>query len=68
VTISPTPRHGLVRHDMNVRADSVRPLCRADHIFRDESGAVLLTMHGMVGAGSAALNRIAGHERAAAQQ
>jgi hypothetical protein len=68
VTTSPTPRHGLIRHDMNVRADSVRPLCRADHIFRDESGAVLLTMHGMVGAGSAALNRIAGHERAVAQQ
>jgi hypothetical protein len=68
VTTSPAPRHGLVRHEMNVRADSVRPLCRADHLFRDESGAVLLTMHGMVGAGSAALNRIAGSDRAGAQQ
>jgi hypothetical protein len=68
VTTSPTPRHGLVRHEMTIRADSVRPLCRADHQFRDESGAVLLTMHGMVGAGSAALNRIAGSERAVAQQ
>ena len=68
VTTSPTPEHGRIHHDMNVRADSVRPLCRADHVFRDESGAVLLTMHGMVGAGSAALNRIAGQERAGAQQ
>jgi NAD(P)-dependent dehydrogenase (short-subunit alcohol dehydrogenase family) len=67
VTTSPAPRHGLVRHEMNVRADSVRPLCRADHLFLDESGAVLLTMHGMVGAGSAALNRIAGSDRAAAR-
>jgi hypothetical protein len=67
VTTGPAPRHGLVRHEMTVRVDSVRPLCRADHLFRDESGAVLLTMHGMVGAGSAALNRIAGSDRAAAR-
>ena len=62
VTTSPTPRHGLLRHEMSIRADSVRPMCRADHVFRDESGAVLLTISGMAGAGSAALNRIAGQE------
>jgi acyl transferase domain-containing protein len=62
VTTSPTPRLGLLRHEMRIRADSARPMCRADHVFRDESGAVLLTISGMAGAGSAALNRIAGQE------
>jgi acyl transferase domain-containing protein/NAD(P)H-dependent flavin oxidoreductase YrpB (nitropropane dioxygenase family)/NAD(P)-dependent dehydrogenase (short-subunit alcohol dehydrogenase family)/acyl carrier protein len=55
---------GPVSLELRVRPKSAPPLCRADYIFKDATGAVLVTMTGMVGAGSPALNRLAGQKTA----
>jgi acyl transferase domain-containing protein/NAD(P)H-dependent flavin oxidoreductase YrpB (nitropropane dioxygenase family)/NAD(P)-dependent dehydrogenase (short-subunit alcohol dehydrogenase family)/acyl carrier protein len=51
---------GPVRHELVVRPDSEAPLCRCDHRFHLTDGRLLATLEGVVGVGSAALNRLAG--------
>jgi hypothetical protein len=50
----------LVRHELRLRPDSERPLCRADHRFYLPDGRLLATLEDVVGVGTAALNRLAG--------
>ena len=50
----------LVRHELYVRPDSERPLCRTDHRFYLPDGRLLATLDDVVGVGTAALNRLAG--------
>jgi acyl transferase domain-containing protein/NAD(P)H-dependent flavin oxidoreductase YrpB (nitropropane dioxygenase family)/NAD(P)-dependent dehydrogenase (short-subunit alcohol dehydrogenase family)/acyl carrier protein len=50
----------LVRHELRLRPDSERPLCRADHRFYLPDGRLIATLEDVVGVGSAALNRLAG--------
>ena len=52
----------LVRHELRLRPDSERPLCRADHRFYLPDGRLLATLEDVVGVGSAALNRLASAE------
>jgi acyl transferase domain-containing protein len=54
------PAGGLVRHELLVRTDSEPPLCRTDHRFHLSDGRLLATLGGVVGVGTAALNRLAG--------
>jgi acyl transferase domain-containing protein/NAD(P)H-dependent flavin oxidoreductase YrpB (nitropropane dioxygenase family)/NADP-dependent 3-hydroxy acid dehydrogenase YdfG len=49
-----------IRHELLVRPDSQAPLCRCDHRFLLADGRLLATLEGVVGVGSAALNRLAG--------
>jgi acyl transferase domain-containing protein/NAD(P)H-dependent flavin oxidoreductase YrpB (nitropropane dioxygenase family)/NAD(P)-dependent dehydrogenase (short-subunit alcohol dehydrogenase family)/acyl carrier protein len=49
----------LVRHELHVRPDSERPLCRTDHRFYLPDGRLLATLDDVVGVGTAALNRLA---------
>ena len=49
-----------IRHELVVRPDSQAPLCRCDHRFHLADGRLLATLEGVVGVGSAALNRLAG--------
>jgi acyl transferase domain-containing protein len=56
----PVPSGGLVRHELLVRPDSEPPLCRTDHRFHLSDGRLLATLGGVVGVGTAALNRLAG--------
>jgi NAD(P)-dependent dehydrogenase (short-subunit alcohol dehydrogenase family) len=51
-----------IRHELLVRPDSQAPLCRCDHRFHLADGRLLATLEGVVGVGSAALNRLAGAE------
>jgi NAD(P)-dependent dehydrogenase (short-subunit alcohol dehydrogenase family)/acyl carrier protein len=50
----------LVRHELRLRPDSERPLCRGDHRFYLPDGRLLATLDDVVGVGTAALNRLAG--------
>jgi acyl transferase domain-containing protein/NADP-dependent 3-hydroxy acid dehydrogenase YdfG len=54
------PSGGLVHHELLVRPDSQPPLCRTDHRFHLPDGRLLATLGGVVGVGTAALNRLAG--------
>ena len=56
----PVVSGGLVRHELLVRPDSEPPLCRTDHRFHLSDGRLLATLGGVVGVGTAALNRLAG--------
>jgi acyl transferase domain-containing protein/NAD(P)H-dependent flavin oxidoreductase YrpB (nitropropane dioxygenase family)/NADP-dependent 3-hydroxy acid dehydrogenase YdfG len=49
-----------VRHELLVRPDSEPPFCRCDHRFHLPDGRLLATLEGVVGVGTAALNRLAG--------
>jgi hypothetical protein len=49
----------LVRHELIVRPDSEAPFCRCDHRFHLADGRPLATLEGVVGVGTAALNRLA---------
>jgi hypothetical protein len=50
----------LIRHELRLRPNSERPLCRADHRFYLPDGRLLATLDDVVGVGTAALNRLAG--------
>jgi NAD(P)-dependent dehydrogenase (short-subunit alcohol dehydrogenase family) len=50
----------IVRHEFRIRAGTRPPICHADHVFLDADGRVLGGLVNMVGAGSKALNRLAG--------
>lgn len=50
---------GPIRHEMRIRPDSRRPLCRGDHRFYDAGGRLIATLTDMRAAGSRALNRLA---------
>jgi hypothetical protein len=56
----PAPDGEPIRHELVVRPDSQAPLCRCDHRFLLADGRLLATLEGVVGVGSAALNRLAG--------
>ena len=56
----PVPAGELVHHEVVLRADSAPPLCKMDHRFRLADGRLLATLGGVVGVGTAALNRLAG--------
>jgi hypothetical protein len=56
----PVPAGELVHHEVVLRPDSVPPLCRMDHRFHLADGRLLATLGGVVGVGTAALNRLAG--------
>jgi Polyketide synthase dehydratase len=56
----PVPAGELVRHEVVLRPDSAPPLCRMDHRFYFADGRLLATLDGVLGVGTAALNRLTG--------
>jgi NAD(P)-dependent dehydrogenase (short-subunit alcohol dehydrogenase family) len=52
-----------VRLELRIRPESRPPMCHADHFFLGPDGATIATLTDAVGAGSKALNRLAGPER-----
>jgi hypothetical protein len=51
-----------IHHEMWIRPESRAPLCRVDHYFHDAQGHLLGRLVNVEGAGSKALNRLAGGE------
>jgi acyl transferase domain-containing protein/NAD(P)H-dependent flavin oxidoreductase YrpB (nitropropane dioxygenase family)/NAD(P)-dependent dehydrogenase (short-subunit alcohol dehydrogenase family)/acyl carrier protein len=49
----------LVRHELRIKPASAPPMCHADHWFFAPDGRLLATLHGVVGVGTKALNRLA---------
>ena len=54
------PPGSPIRHELRVRPGSRAPLCAGDHRFLSADGTLLAEIIGMQGAGSRALNRLAG--------
>ena len=54
------PPGSPIRHELRVRPGSRAPLCAGDHRFLSADGTLLVEITGMQGAGSRALNRLAG--------
>jgi acyl transferase domain-containing protein/NAD(P)H-dependent flavin oxidoreductase YrpB (nitropropane dioxygenase family) len=53
-----------IRHELRIRPESRAPLCHADHHFYGPNDTLLGTLTDVVGAGSKALNRLAGEAAA----
>ncbi len=52
-----------IRHELRIRPVSQPPICHADHYFYGSDGQLLGALTDMMGAGSAAFNRLAGASR-----
>ncbi|CCF85719.1 hypothetical protein NITHO_5490002 [Nitrolancea hollandica Lb] len=52
-----------IRHELRIRPVSQPPICHADHYFYGSDGQLLGALTDMMGAGSAAFNRLAGAGR-----